>query len=109
MSDEDRTANTTLYKMLGISRERADEIARVVRASFSESRSPSEWVRRLAEEFHIEGEELAEAFACGWFAGKYAGVSEVFQTVQREIDRRETDLAEKKERHNRYPPPDGYA
>jgi hypothetical protein len=98
MSDEDRTANTTLYKMLGISRERADEIARVVRASFSESGSPSEWVRRLAE-----------AFACGWFAGKYAGVSEVFQTVQREIDRRETDLAEKKERHNRYPPPDGYA
>ena len=64
---------------------------------------------KLAEEFQIEGPELAEAFACGWFAGKYAGVSEVFQTVQKEMDRRETDMALEKEKQSRYPPPDGYA
>ena len=109
MSDEDRATKTTLYELLGISRERADEIAGMVRASFSESRGPSEWIVRLAEQFHIEGEELAEAFACGWFAGKYAGVSEVFQTVQKEIDKRETDMALEKEKQSRYPPPDGYA
>ncbi len=109
MSDEDRATKTTLYELLGISRERADEIAGMVRVSFSESRGPSEWIVRLAEQFHIEGEELAEAFACGWFAGKYAGVSEVFQTVQKEIDKRETDMALEKAKQSRYPPPDGYA
>jgi len=109
MSDEDRARKTTLYELLGLSRERADEIARMVRASFSESTSPSEWIARLAEEFQIDSEELAEVFACGWFAGKYAGVSEVFQTVQKEIDRKELDLAEKMERQSRHPPPDGYA
>ena len=109
MSGEDRAAKTTLYELLGISRERADEIARMVRASFSESKSPSEWIAGLAEEFHIQGEELAEVFACGWFAGKYAGVSEVFQTVQKEMDRRETDMALEKEKQSRYPQPDGYA
>jgi hypothetical protein len=109
MSDEDRATKATLYELLGISRERADEIARMVRASFSQSKSPSEWIAGLAEEFQIKEGEMAEVFACGWFAGKYAGASEVFQTVQKEIDRRELDLAEKKEKQSRHPPPDGYA
>jgi len=109
MSHENRETKTNLYELLGITKERADEIARMVRASFSESKGPTEWIVRLAEEFQIEGPELAEAFACGWFAGKYAGVSEVFQTVQKEMDRRETDMAVEKDRQSRYPPPDGYA
>ena len=66
-------ADATLYKLLGVSKEQADEIARRVRAFF----------------------------ACGWFAGKYAGVSEVFNVVAREID--------EIEKENKYPPPDGYA
>ena len=109
MSHENRETKTALYELLGITKERADEIARMVRASFSESKGPTEWIVRLAEEFQIEGPELAEAFACGWFAGKYAGVSEVFPTVQKEVARRETDMALEKEKQSRYSPPDGYA
>ncbi|MDM7934561.1 MAG: hypothetical protein QUS08_04130 [Methanothrix sp.] len=96
-------SETTLYELLGISRERADEIAKKVRASFSESSGPAEWIRRLVDEFQID-QEKAESFACGWFAGKYAGVSEVFNVVQREMDKMERDQAER-----RHPPPDGYA
>jgi len=109
MSHENRETKTNLYELLGITKERVDEIARMVRASFSESKGPTEWIVRLAEEFQIEGPELAEAFACGWFAGKYAGVSEVFQTVQKEMDRREMEMAVEKDRQSRHPPPDGYA
>jgi hypothetical protein len=109
MSHGDKDIKMTLYQLLGINKERADEIARMVRASFSESNGPAEWIVRLGEEFKIDRPELAEAFACGWFAGKYAGVSEVFQTVQKEMDRREMDLALEKEKQSRYPPPDGYA
>ena len=109
MSHENRETKTALYELLGITKERADEIAGMVRASFSESKGPAEWIVRLAEEFQIEGPELAEAFACGWFAGKYAGVSEVFQTVQKEMDRREMEMAVEKDRQSRHPPPDGYA
>lgn len=101
-------ARTTLYEMLGISKERADEISKKVRASFSDSKTPGEWIFRLIEEFHIN-KENAEIFACGWFAGKYAGVSEVFNAVQKEMDGREQDEAEKRELEGRHPPPDGYA
>ena len=100
--------NTSLYELLVISRERADEVAKRVRESFRQSKTPAEWIKRLAEDFDID-QENAEVFACGWFAGKYAGVSEVFNTVQKEMDKRETDLAEMRERESRYPPPDGYA
>jgi hypothetical protein len=100
-------ADTTLYKLLGISRERADEIARKVREAFSESKSPEEWVKRLVDEFDIEPEK-AEAFACGWFAGRYAGVSEVFKVVQMEMDKIEKDKVEKAEKESRYCM-DGYA
>lgn len=109
MSGIERSANTTLYEIIGLSKERADEIARSVRSAFSESNSPSEWIRRLADEFDIESEDAARIFACGWFAGKYAGVSEVFSTVQKEMDRRESDLMQKRERQSRHSPPDGYA
>ena len=101
-------ANTTLYELLGISKERADEVAKKVRKSFSDSKAPDEWIKQLIEEFHID-KEYAEIFACGWFAGKYAGVSEVFNVVQKEMDKRELDEAEKRELESRYPPPDGYA
>jgi hypothetical protein len=57
-------------------------------------------ISRLIDEFDID-QESAEIFACGWFAGKYAGVSEVFNVVQREID--------EMEKENKHPPPDGYA
>lgn len=100
--------NTTIYELLGISRERTDEVAKIVRETFRQSKTPAEWIKRLAEEFDID-QENAEVFACGWFAGKYAGVSEVFSTVQKEMDKRETDLADMRERESRYPPPDGYA
>ncbi|MDD1749755.1 MAG: hypothetical protein LUO89_07750 [Methanothrix sp.] len=101
-------ANTTLYELLGISKERADEIAKKVRESFSDSKTPGEWILQLIEEFHISKEE-AEIFACGWFAGKYAGVSEVFNAVQKEMDEKEQDQAEKREMENRHPLLDGYA
>lgn len=101
-------ANTTLYELLGVSKERADEISKKVRASFSGSKTPGEWIFRLIEEFHID-KENAEIFACGWFAGKYAGVSEVFNAVQKEMDEREQDEAERRELDRRHPPPDGYA
>jgi hypothetical protein len=99
--------NASLYELLGISRERADEVAKRVRESFRQSKTPAEWIKRLAEEFHVD-EKNAEVFACGWFAGKYAGVSEVFNNVQKEMDKRETELAVMRERENRYPEPDGY-
>jgi len=101
-------ANKTLYELLGVSKERADEIAKKVRESYSESKTPEEWIFLLIEEFHIS-EENAEVFACGWFAGKYAGASEVFSAVQREIDERAADLAEKREMESQHPPLDGYA
>jgi hypothetical protein len=100
-------ADTTLYKLLGISRERAEEIARLVREAFSESKSPEEWVKRLVDEFDIDPKK-AEAFACGWFAGRYAGVSEVFKVVQKEMDKIEKDKVEKAEKESRYCM-DGYA
>lgn len=100
--------NTTLYELLGVSRERADEIAREVRASFSDSKTPGDWIERLIEEFHIS-KENAEIFACGWFAGKYAGVSELFNAVQREMEEREQDTAERRAQKSHHPPLDGYA
>ncbi len=101
-------ADVTLYKLLGLSKERADEVARKVRASFSESRGPAEWIARLIDEFDID-QERAEIFACGWFAGKYAGVSEVFNVVAREIDEMEKCQAERSEKESKFAPPDGYA
>ena len=101
-------ADISLYELLGISKESADVIARKVRASFSESSGPAEWIERLISEFDIDREN-AEIFACGWFAGKYAGVSEVFNAVQREIDDMEKDRLEKAEMDRRYNLPDGYA
>jgi hypothetical protein len=100
-------ADYTLYEILGISRERAEEIARRVREAFSDSKSPEEWVKRLVDEFDI-APEMAEAFACGWFAGRYAGVSDVFNVVQNEMDKIEKDKAEKAEKESRYCT-DGYA
>ena len=61
MSHEERETKITLYQLLGITKERADEISRMVRASFSESSGPTEWIVRLAEEFQIDRQELAEA------------------------------------------------
>jgi len=101
-------AKASLYEILGIPREKADEIARAVKEAFLESGTPAEWIARLAEEFGVD-EKSAEIFACGWFAGKYAGVSEVFNRVQKEMDSLERDEAERREKESRYPPPDGYA
>jgi hypothetical protein len=56
-------------------------------------------ISRLIDEFDID-QESAEIFACGWFAGKYAGVSEVFNVVQREIDEMEKDQAGRAEKEN---------
>jgi hypothetical protein len=96
-------SDTTLYELLGISRVRAEEIARAVRASFSKSRDPGEWMMELASQFGIEPDN-AEVFACGWFAGRYAGVSEVFGAVSREIDK----IEKEDELGRRHPPNDGY-
>jgi len=85
---------------MGISRERAEEIAGLVRTSFARSKGPGDWIKRLVEEFGIE-EKNAEVFACGWFAGRYAGASDVFKAVQREMDKIEDE--------GTYPPMDGYA
>lgn len=103
-------ADNTLYELLGISKERAEEIAKAVRKAFSESQCADDWVKRLVEELGITSEN-AEIFACGWFAGRYAGVSEVFNVVQREMDKMEKDRAEKAEKaekDSRYLT-DGYA
>ena len=101
-------ADITLYGLLGITSERSNEIARSVRSAYSESNSPAEWVKRLVEEFGIAPEN-AEIFACGWFAGRYAGVSEVFNVVSRKMDEMDKDKAEKVEKERRYQPADGYA
>ena len=98
-------ADSTLYEILGISKEKADEIAKTVRKSFSKSKSPADWIKELIENFGITP-ETAEIFACGWFAGRYAGVSEVFNIVQREMDKLEKDKAEKE---SKYAQSDGYA
>jgi hypothetical protein len=98
-------ADATLYEILGVSKKRADEIAKIVRESFSKSKDPADFVRRLIEDFGISHEN-AEVFACGWFAGRYAGVSEVFNIVQREMDKLEKDKAE---RESRYSSGEGYA
>jgi len=100
-------ADYTLYEILGVSRERAEEIARKVREAFSESKSPEEWINRLVDEFGIEP-KTAEVFACGWFAGRYAGVSDVFNVVQKEMDKIEKGKAKKAEKEGRYCM-DGYA
>ncbi len=100
-------ASCSLYEILGISKERAEEIARRVREAFSESRSPEEWIKKLADEFDISPDTV-EAFACGWFAGRYAGVADVFNVVQKEMDKIEKGKAEKEEKENRYYT-DGYA
>ena len=97
-------ADASLYEILGLSKERADEIAKIVRESFSRSKSPADWIKELIDDFGI-APETAEIFACGWFAGRYAGVSEVFNVVQREMDKLEKDKAEKE---SRYPQTDGY-
>lgn len=101
-------ASVTLYELLGVSKDRADEIARKVRDSFAQSDTPGEWIERLIEEFGVD-RNTADIFACGWFAGKYAGVSEVFNVVQQEIEGMEKDKAEKKELDSRYSGQNGYA
>ena len=100
-------ADVTLHEMLGISKERAEEVAKSVKASFSESKSPAEWIASLRDEFGVD-QKNAEIFACGWFAGKYAGVSEVFNAVQRGIDEVEMNEEKKREKESKYPSPDGY-
>lgn len=95
---------STLYELLGMPKERADEIARMVREAFSESRDPVDWIRRLLDEMEI-GPEKGDAFACGWYAGRYAGVSEVFKVVQREMEELERDKVERDRRYTT----DGYA
>ena len=97
-------ADATIYEILGISKERANEIAKIVRKSFSQSKSPADWIKELIDDFGITP-ETAEVFACGWFAGRYAGVSEVFNVVQREMDKLDKDKAEKE---RKYPQSDGY-
>jgi len=70
------------------------------------SETPGQWIGELIEEFGID-KEKAEVFACGWFAGKYAGVSEVFNVVQKEMEVMEKDRAEK-EMESKYQDLDGY-
>jgi hypothetical protein len=101
-------AKATLYEMLGITRRQTDEVAKRVRASFSESKGPTEWIARLKDDFGID-QKNAEIFACGWFAGKYAGVSEVFNAVQREVEEKELKTAEKSEKERENQLIDGYA
>ncbi|OPY49256.1 MAG: hypothetical protein A4E48_02348 [Methanosaeta sp. PtaU1.Bin060] len=101
--------DVTLYELLGLSKEQSDEIAKKVRAFFSESRSPADWIGRMIDEFHIADPKSAEIFACGWFAGRYAGVSEIFRSVQREVERMEKDQVVKAEKESKYSPQDGYA
>ena len=102
--------DVTLYELLGISKERSEEIAKKVRDSFSESRGPADWISRMIDEFHIVVDpKTAEIFACGWFAGRYAGVSEVSKAVQVEVERMERDQAVKTEKDSKYSPQNGYA
>jgi len=100
-------ASIKLYELLGITKERADEIARKVRDSFAQSDTPEEWIEGLIEEFGVDRNN-ADIFACGWFAGKYAGVSEVFNVVQKEIDSMEKDKAEKRGQGSRHSGQNGY-
>lgn len=100
-------ASIKLYELLGITKERADEIARKVRDSFAQSDTPEEWIGRLIEEFDVDRNN-ADIFARGWFAGKYAGVSEVFNVVQKEIDSMEKDKAEKRGQESRHSGQNGY-
>lgn len=102
------TSDATLYSLLGIPRERADEIAKKVRAAFSDSESSADWIRRLIDEFEIRQEE-GVVFACGWFAGRYAGVAEVFKVVQWEMDKLEKEERDKAGKDKTYPPSYGYA
>lgn len=76
-----------------------------MRAAFSESRSPADWVQRLIDEFKVSPQD-GEIFACGWFAGRYAGVSDVLKAVHKEMDRLEK---EKIEERSSWSPTDGYA
>lgn len=101
------TADATLYALLGIPKERADQIAKKVRAAFSDSESSAEWVRRLIDGFNISQED-GDIFACVWFAGRYAGVAEVFKVVQWEINKLEKEEKDKAEKDKMYPPSDGY-
>jgi hypothetical protein len=98
-------ADATLYEILGISKERAEEIASKVRDLLSSSKGPREWMESLVVQFEV-GPECSEIFACGWFAGRYAGVSEVLNVVHKEMDKAEK---ERTEDENKYPPADGYA
>jgi hypothetical protein len=100
-------AKATLYEVLGITREQTDEVAKKVRASFSESKGPTEWIAWLKDEFGID-QKNAEIFACGWFAGKYAGASEVFNAVEREVEE-ELKWAEESEKEKKNQLIDGYA
>ena len=99
--------NITLFDLLGMDKERAYEVAKKVRASFQEAETPGDWIARLTEEFGID-EKNAEVFACGWFAGKYAGVSEVFNVVQKEMDVMEKDRMEKRVMESKTRGQDGY-
>jgi hypothetical protein len=101
----DVMAEDTFYQLLDVSKEKADEIAKMVRESLLASAGPEDWAKRLIEQFHISP-ECGEIFVCGWLAGRYAGASEVFSVVQREMDKMEKDKSEKE---RRYPAEDGYA
>jgi len=107
--------DATLYELLGISKKRADEIAKLVRVAFRESKSPAEWIQRLIDDFGVTRED-ADIFACARFAGRYVGVSEVFKVAQREMNKLEKEKAEKDkaetdkaETRQKYLPADGYA
>ena len=96
MGAGDKMANKTLYELLGVSKEQTDEIAKKVGHCSPILRSRTSgffgWLKSI-----ISIRRTREIFACGWFAGKYAaGVSEVFNVVQREMDERVQDDAKKK-------------
>ena len=99
--------NTTLSDLMGINKQRAYEVAKRVRASFSESETLGDWIAGLMEEFGID-EGNVDVFACGWFAGKNAGVTELFNVVQKEMEVMEKDQAEKKEVESKTLGQDGY-
>ena len=93
-------SNTTLYELLEIPEDRADMIAKLVRKLFYESSNSEEVVHKLIEHFNICPENR-EIFASGWYAGRYAGIAEVFATVQEELEK----MAEN---YPPYPPSVGY-